>query len=230
MKKLLISSLIAGAMTASVGANAAIYNDNYIGLDENRTAANSTDILGGIPFDVQNMEVTVDGDEVTVVVNTTYAEGTNGTHGGDLFISIDGLSWAAGGSTFDNAETTGTTWDFAVDTSNGDLLELGQGETVNQSAYGANLDSYREKHIVDVDNGTAVANAESTASINAGAYTYTFLLSNLGQNVLADDLGLHWTMSCGNDVIETNVPEPGSIALLGLGLLGLGLARKKSKA
>lgn len=46
-------------------------------------------------------------------------------------------------------------------------------------------------------------------------------------------LGLHWTMQCGNDVIDVvddtplvPVPEPSTFALLGLGVLGVGLRRK----
>ena len=44
----------------------------------------------------------------------------------------------------------------------------------------------------------------------------------------------HWAMLCGNDVIEgtvaapTQVSEPSVVALLGLGLLGLGFARRRA--
>ena len=63
----------------------------------------------------------------------------------------------------------------------------------------------------------------------------SFDISNLG---LADDVQFdaHWTMSCGNDAIDgggvvttTSVPEPASIALLGLGMVGLAAMRKRNK-
>jgi hypothetical protein len=43
-----------------------------------------------------------------------------------------------------------------------------------------------------------------------------------------DKIGYHWTMACGNDVVEgggTPVPEPGTRFLLGLGFLELGASR-----
>ena len=64
-----------------------------------------------------------------------------------------------------------------------------------------------------------------------------FELSTLGGDIAsADDLTIEWRPSCGNDELSINVslpsggpsiPEPGVIALMGLGLAGLGFARRR---
>lgn len=66
-----------------------------------------------------------------------------------------------------------------------------------------------------------------------GFITYSFDLSSLGITPEQGyNLGFHWAMTCGNDVIEgglskSAVPEPGTLVLLGLGILGIGIFRQK---
>jgi len=62
-----------------------------------------------------------------------------------------------------------------------------------------------------------------------------FDMRDLGLNLSNLSMDVHWTMSCGNDIIsgnqEISVPEPGVVFLLASGLLGLvGTRRFKWKA
>jgi hypothetical protein len=78
------------------------------------------------------------------------------------------------------------------------------------------------------------SNIAGSADVN-GETSYfrqvAFDVSSLG---LGDefDLDIHWTMSCGNDLIEAGtvvqVSEPGTIVMLVLGVAGLALLRRRS--
>jgi hypothetical protein len=183
-----------------------------------------------------------------------------GTTMGDLFISTDGLSWDTGGAATLNdyfGQPNATEWDYAVKlgtykNNNGQLDRFNDGDNEN-NAFSANVLA-----ITDPNSQIQLSNAggifrddqehkvKHSAPVVGGADwffsdDFSFMAITIDQASTifgdAEEIGFHWTMSCGNDVIEfevTNinpVPEPATIGILGgLGLFAyLGLRRRLSK-
>ena len=86
-----------------------------------------------------------------------------------------------------------------------------------------------------ISSGTLIGNSFTTSagSEDNGELSYyrtaSFSLSDIGYTTLPSLFAAHWTMSCGNDVIEgcDPIPEPQTLLLLGIGLLGLAFVGRK---
>ena len=180
------------------------------------------------------------------------------TYMGDLFISTDGLSWTDGGeATLDDfyGQPDATTWEYAatlgtydnaqgqlngVDSDNpmsGSLVSVTDPDTNVELSTVDRRGIFRENQEVRYTGGGA-SQAPVTWFFSDD---YSFLQISIADagSVFgdADEIGFHWTMSCGNDVLEfstpqsiTPVPEPSLIGALGVGgLFGYLWIRRKRR-
>ena len=172
---------------------------------------------------------------------------------GDLFLST---GWTPNGTpadhyTNDNA-ATGNHWTYAFSLDNrwsntggsGSIYALGSGTSTNhnpdtllsQDFLTCTSCIYRNGQEVAAKTAGKSALGSGTWSVipgtssSQGYLSFTFDIAGL--NLDPNNLGFHWDMSCGNDTIEgkVSVPEPGTVALLGLGLIGLGFVRRRRTA
>jgi hypothetical protein len=240
LNKLLLTTVL----SFGLASGAAAYTIDDDGADRYIGDGRPGDILGGASdFAVFGMDVSSDMNYLYVDVFTNFEE-HSGWKYGDLFISTDG--WNPFGSApyaNDNA-SNGESWEYAVDVSSllggtADLIDL-SGATIENSDDIYSASSVRAGQEVRYKSGGSSVAGGAGLSITGedpGNATLTNLsfqisLASLGLDALnPQEIGLRWTMTCANDITEGSytVPEPGTLALLGLGLIGLSL-RKRSKA
>lgn len=181
------------------------------------------------------------------------------TNMGDLFISTGG--WNPNGTapnySTDTMSTTGTLWDYAVvldyhgQTAEGGLETdgdaslhkiQGNGSVLASGLNGLNPSSwvYRADQLyrfnpstssTPLDTGTwAISDISDTIY---DKLTFTFDITDLLAQSTSQEWGFHWTMSCGNDVIEGEAPipnpEPSTFLLTGLGILAAAYVRRRRK-
>jgi hypothetical protein len=218
----------------------------------------SADILGGPAYAVDTLAVTRGTDSFTATLTGAYFSSTGLNEWiGDLFLTTGAWNPAGAGPNYvgNNATATGTTWDYVLSIVGGQVSPNGGPATSGQIAlYAVNKDNilttselpqsgaYRDDQEIEYD-------ATGQAPIVLGTWTltpdladpsngtFTFSLDGL---TLADYgldgvLGLHWAMSCGNDIVEGvvpaagTVPEPATMVLFGAGLVGLAAYRVRRK-
>jgi hypothetical protein len=180
---------------------------------------------------------------IQVVLTGQYfasASATDFLMSGDLYISSTG--WfvanksADGHAIADTFSQTTEHWDYVVK-----YTPNAAGFNTAIYAFNQTLPSYiptgagtthLEWRSAQAWRGGYVGNGTPAVSIlDPDAQTLTFRFPDLG--ILdPDKIGYHWTQDCGNDVVEggqpgISLPEPGILFLLGLGIAGLAVYRRR---
>lgn len=250
-----------GLLAFVSSASATVMTDTYHGANGHGYGDVISD-PGVNTYDVDSMHASLSGNLLTVTIGTKFAghggvtsqwtrDGT-GIGYGDLFLSSGWNPYGSSSYDADNA-ANGNHWTYAFSLDNpldnsggtGTVYALGAG-----NAHTNNPDALLSDDFMDCSgrcvyrNGQEVAvnkklaaKTSNTGSWFVGNDFLRFSFDTAGLNLDPHTFGFHWTMYCGNDVIEgldplVDVPEPGPAGLfvLGLGIIGLGVMRKRKTA
>ena len=219
--------------------------DTYIGGDDHQygdvISADGEENL----FDVDWMDVEIIDTMMTVNVHTDFGIGeTYGLDYGDLFLSIDGWNPNGDSPYMDDDASTGESWEYAFDVSSGKLYDIrsAEGQAAIQNSddvlSGGTFRNGQEVLLDTTDRDDYVVSQGGSAGRNGEYYSMQFDMTGMDMDFDNFVLGTHWTMTCGNDVIEgefdpgtiSAIPEPSTLLLFGSGLLGaVAWERKRRK-
>lgn len=255
MKRLFGAATAALALTAGGAAQAGAFpdtiTDTYWGSDGHGYG----DVIGSSMYDISGAKITRVGNVLTVTVSTAFAghagsdtfAAAKGIGYGDLFL---GDTWNPVGTDADHytadSSSNSTIWDYGFNlldrwSNTGGTFKMYKLNGSSNASTILNSESYITCASCTYRNGQEVGvnTTSGTVADTGKTGTWTVLADKSLQftvNVTGTDLAnfssiaMHWGETCQNDVIEGIVrltPIPGTVPLLGLGLAGLALVRRR---
>jgi len=242
MKKTIMSGLTLAAIITS-GTAAANFDleDNYIGGNDPR------DVIGiDSVFNTHGLNASITGSILTVDIFTNFAgEAGNGY---SSITQTEASGWGNGigyGDLFLSSSNSNGEWEYGFslddrwsETGGSAALYLLNGANFLNSEDFISTGGYRVGHEVAVDTNAAGVEqvGDGSWSVNEGEGIVSFAVELEGIGLpYGDSITLGWGMTCANDVIQgavelenvTDVPEPGALGLVGLGLLGTLVGRRR---
>lgn len=202
---LLLSTLPVQAATISDRSGGSIY---WGGKYVNIKPSGYRDTLGSRTR-VDQMEVVMKDDVVTVKITGPYfynythkLKRTQDAPPGDLYIASQG--WKVSGKPPHNDDMFEASegWDYVVSFENKKVYALKFSDVIMTSDV-SHVGRYRAQQAWRGGYGEAIDDAE--VILTDRDLTFIFSVRNM---TLRSDIGLHWTMKCGNDIVEGSASLP----------------------